>query len=84
MKSGFKNIAFIMLGIAFFSATAQEQKPAEATKQTTLQKDGTDPVCGMKVKKGTTLVSVHKGQEYGFCGKMCKEQFDKKPKKYVK
>ncbi|RFS17659.1 YHS domain-containing protein [Emticicia sp. C21] len=49
-----------------------------------LEKDGKDPVCGMKVKKGTSLVSVNKEKQQGFCSKSCKEKFDKDPEKYIK
>jgi YHS domain-containing protein len=69
-------LLLIILSSFIFLQTTQEPKK--------LEKDGIDPVCLMKVKKGTNLVSIHKGKEYGFCSKMCQEQFDKKPKKFIK
>jgi YHS domain-containing protein len=74
MKKHFASIVLLMI---FFNAISQEPTPA-------LEKDGKDPVCGMKVKKGTTLVSLHKEKQHGFCSKTCKEKFDKDPAKYVK
>lgn len=65
------------------SAIAFQQEPKNE-KTETLAKNGTDPVCKMTVKKGTKLVSTHKEKQYGFCSKMCKDQFDKHPEKFVK
>ncbi|GAB3505991.1 YHS domain-containing protein [Emticicia fontis] len=72
-----KYFAFILFGMIVFNGISQEPTSK-------LEKDGKDPVCGMKVKKGTSLVSVYKEKQHGFCGKSCKEKFDKDPEKYVK
>jgi YHS domain-containing protein len=56
-----------------------EQK---ATEQT-LQADTTDPICKMAVSKGSKQVSIYKGKQVGFCSIVCKEMFDKNPKKYA-
>jgi YHS domain-containing protein len=64
-------------------AIAYQEKPQKG-KSETLAKNSTDPVCKMTVKKGSKLVSTHKEKQYGFCGKMCKDQFDKHPEKFVK
>lgn len=72
-------------------ALTQEPKPKKPdakTKTTTLKvevlrEDGIDPVCNMKVTKGTTSVSTFGGKQYGFCSGMCKERFDKNPDKYL-
>ena len=77
MKRYFALILFVT--IAF---TAISQEPG--IKNATLEKDSKDPVCGMKVKKGTAQISVHKEKQYGFCSKVCKERFDKDPTKYAK
>jgi putative intracellular protease/amidase/YHS domain-containing protein len=44
---------------------------------------GVDPVCHMSVKKGSTITAMHEGKQYGFCSKMCKEQFEKEPKRFL-
>lgn len=43
-----------------------------------------DLVCGMEVEKEQAAgVSNHKGKQYYFCSKHCKERFDQAPEKYV-
>ncbi len=43
-----------------------------------------DPVCGMDVdEKKAAATSTYKGQTYYFCGKGCKNAFDKEPDKYL-
>jgi P-type Cu+ transporter len=46
-----------------------------------------DPVCGMTVDpekaRAAGLVSTHDGQEYFFCGKGCKLDFEEDPAKYL-
>ncbi|MFN3850774.1 MAG: YHS domain-containing protein [Spirosomataceae bacterium] len=83
-----KNVILILtLSVVFISYSSFQtvQEPAKKeTKSTELQKDGTDPVCGMKVKKGSKLVADHKEKQYGFCSKSCQERFTKNPEKYVK
>lgn len=78
-------IISILVGGGFAFCQDKVQEPAKKeTKSTELQKDGTDPVCGMKVKKGSKLVADHKEKQYGFCSKSCQERFTKNPEKYVK
>lgn len=81
-----KYLVLLAFGLCCFGADAQEPvtKSTVQKENKTLDKDGKDPVCGMKVKKGTTLMSVYKEKQHGFCGKTCKERFDKEPEKYVK
>ncbi len=44
-----------------------------------------DPVCGMEVdEKTSSWKSVYEGRTYYFCGRMCKEDFDDNPKKFLK
>ncbi|WP_069658376.1 YHS domain-containing protein [Arcticibacter eurypsychrophilus] len=50
----------------------------------TLKADSKDPICGMPVKKGSTLTVSYQDKVYGFCGKSCKASFSKQPEKYVK
>jgi YHS domain-containing protein len=43
-----------------------------------------DPVCGMQVEEGSAAGrSEHKGREYFFCSRGCKEKFDEAPEKYA-
>ncbi len=43
-----------------------------------------DPVCGMKIKKkDAAATSEHKGKTVYFCNRMCKEEFEKEPEKYM-
>lgn len=42
------------------------------------------PICEMGVDKKSALAEVYKGRTVYFCGKSCKELFDKSPEKYVK
>ncbi|MES2519352.1 MAG: YHS domain-containing protein [Bacteroidota bacterium] len=48
-----------------------------------LKEDAKDPICKMSVAKGTKDVSVYQGKQFGFCSVVCKEMFDKNPKKYA-
>jgi YHS domain-containing protein len=49
----------------------------------TLQNDSIDPICKMAVPKGSKQVANYKGKQVGFCSIVCKEMFDKDPKKYT-
>ena len=40
-----------------------------------------DPVCGKKV--GTDIMAEYEGREYFFCSEECREEFIRKPEKYV-
>jgi len=43
-----------------------------------------DPICGMMVdEQKAAATSSYKGQTYYFCAKVCKENFDKDPEKYL-
>jgi YHS domain-containing protein len=55
----------------------KEAQPARkvAVKSTPLPADDKDPVCFMKVKKGTLLTTSYKGKLYGFCSEYCKGVF---------
>ena len=66
-------------------ATAQVAKPQVGkqtqtvkkvtVKSTPLPADDKDPVCYMKVKKGTLITTSYKGKLYGFCSEHCKGVF---------
>jgi YHS domain-containing protein len=61
---------------------SMKQKPSKQSEP--LKEDGIDPVCKMRVKKGCTITTDHKGKQYGFCAEYCKEKFEEKPEKFVK
>lgn len=42
-----------------------------------------DPVCGMKLDKKQSVKGDYKKKSYAFCSKECKDEFLKKPKKYL-
>jgi YHS domain-containing protein len=42
-----------------------------------------DPVCGMRVDETIAPTSMHDGKQYAFCGKDCKEAFDRDPNRYT-
>jgi YHS domain-containing protein len=42
-----------------------------------------DPVCGVQVEDKTPSTSSYKGQKYAFCGKECKDKFDRNPERYA-
>jgi YHS domain-containing protein len=47
----------------------------------------TDPVCGMTVDieaaRAKGLTSTYRDQEYAFCGRGCKLEFDDDPERYL-
>jgi YHS domain-containing protein len=78
-----KKVMFAICIFVSYKTIAIQQEPKKE-KTEVLEKNGTDPVCKMTVNKGTKMVSTHKGKQYGFCGKMCKETFEKHPEKFTK
>ncbi|MEY4540657.1 MAG: hypothetical protein RLZZ306_2414, partial [Bacteroidota bacterium] len=62
----------------------KKKSPDKQVVSQILREDCKDPICGMPVSKGTKDVSVYKGKQVGFCSIVCKEMFDKSPKKYYK
>ncbi len=42
-----------------------------------------DPVCGMEIGDRKEFGSEHNGTAYYFCSLVCKEKFDKEPKRYA-
>jgi len=77
-----------MLGVVLLlsiSTTKANDKVPTVTLQTdTLKKDGSDPVCKMKVKAGSTRTAVYEKTVYGFCSESCRKKFAVEPKKYIK
>ncbi len=63
--------------------TSQSKSATKQTAKGLLQEDGIDPVCHMKVKAGSDIISIHNGKRYSFCSRMCKEAFEKEPAKFL-
>jgi Cu+-exporting ATPase len=60
-----------------FEAERREEEPEMMGK-------AIDPVCGMKIKKkDAAATSQYQGKTIYFCNKMCKEEFDKEPEKFM-
>ena len=62
---------------------SQETKKAPAKLNVKVVNEE-DPICGMKTAQFLKDTAVYKGKTYGFCNKLCKEEFKKNPKKYAK
>src|ERR1700687_2714414 len=43
-----------------------------------------DPVCGMRVDRGTQYRSTLEGREFLFCSERCRERFRANPTQYIK
>ena len=42
-----------------------------------------DPVCKMKVRNESKIISNYKGNEYRFCSEDCRKAFELDPEKYI-
>jgi transcriptional regulator GlxA family with amidase domain/YHS domain-containing protein len=87
------NMGIVVGAINQKSTNKKTKKPikksnAKMTKNEEVIKDflaeETDPVCKMHIDKNTKQLSEYKGRKVGFCSIVCKEMFDKSPKKYFK
>jgi YHS domain-containing protein len=63
--------------------THEPKQSMQVTGNDVLKQDGIDPVCHMKVKKGSTITTVHNGKQYGFCNETCKMRFLKSPGEFL-
>ena len=82
-------VAFVAISILSSCQQTPETKKGHDHKKTTQKLDvkvvnEEDPICGMKTAKFLKDTAVYKGKTYGFCNKLCKEEFKKNPKKYAK
>lgn|GEM_PF-4297030 len=77
---------FLLLFVVCITVSAQSTTRSEVKKVTSpakktevkvipLPADDKDPVCFMKVKKGSLLTTRYKGKLYGFCSDHCKAVF---------
>ncbi len=89
-----KNIVYILLLVLVLSSCKKEESKKEV-KETSFEKptnalnnlkynNKIDFYCQMDiVKYGVSDTVTYKGKLYGFCSKMCKDEFLKTPKKYL-
>ncbi|WP_077729666.1 YHS domain-containing protein [Methylocaldum sp. 14B] len=42
-----------------------------------------DPVCGMEVDPDQGYAKMYRGREYRFCARVCLDQFDAHPKRFL-
>lgn len=77
-------LLLLLSSAAFKSSGNPELFSAPQAQADTLKTDARDPVCGMKVKKGSTLTHTHNKVVYGFCSAGCKKKFVNNPDKYLK
>jgi uncharacterized protein len=63
------NIAFTLVAASLFGLT--------------LRRGARDPVCGMRVDRGTALTADYRGKRYFFCGSGCRSKFEADPERYV-
>ena len=88
-----KKIIVILFSVLLFASCKNEEKIE--VKETSFEKpvnplndlkyDNTiDFYCKMDIKKfGVSDTVTYKGKLYGFCSKMCKDEFVKTPEKYL-
>jgi YHS domain-containing protein len=82
-----KEIIFVLGSVLLLNTVVVHANQGIATltvRLDTLKKDGTDPVCKMKVKAGNTRTAVYEKTMYGFCSESCRKKFAIEPKKYIK
>jgi YHS domain-containing protein len=89
-----KNIIYLVFLFLAFSSCKKETVKEEVKKTSfvkpsnplnTLKYDNkVDFYCQMDIAKyGVSDTATYKGKLYGFCSKMCKEEFLKTPEKYL-
>ncbi len=86
------SVAALFAGALFFGNAKQPvtnfSNHTTAAADTSIKKinlaSKKDPVCGMSVEHRYADTATHNNKVYGFCSKMCKSDFVKDPKKYIK
>jgi len=69
---------------AMGGASEVEEKEEKREEEPVMMGKAIDPVCGMKIKKkDAAATSEYNGKTIYFCNKMCKEEFDKEPDKFM-
>jgi YHS domain-containing protein len=92
-----KKIVYIMLSLLILSSCKKEEvkKEMKEEKEVGFEKPSNplndlkydnkiDFYCNMDITKyGVSDTVAYKGKLYGFCSKMCKDEFVKTPEKYL-
>ena len=86
-----KNLVFV--GAVVFALVSCEKKNLEVKHVSEMESglkisakvvNEEDPVCHMKTAEHLSDTLTYKGQVYGFCSSMCKDEFKKNPDSYLK
>jgi YHS domain-containing protein len=89
-----KKIVYILMALLILSSCKKEEVKKEV-KETSFEKpknplndlkyeNKIDFYCQMDIEKfGVSDTVTYKGKLYGFCSKMCKDEFIKMPEKYL-
>ncbi|MDQ1098563.1 MULTISPECIES: YHS domain-containing protein [Chryseobacterium] len=88
-----KHLFLTFLTSVSLCACAQEAPKVKHKKTVTLSEqelknikvvNAEDPVCHMKTAEFLKDTAVYQHKTYGFCSASCKEEFKKRPAKYVR
>ncbi|MGX9984878.1 YHS domain-containing protein [Chryseobacterium sp. POL2] len=86
-----KNLAFILFAVSLVACNKEKNlEVKQVTEMETGNKiniqvaNAEDPICNMKTAEHLSDTLTYKGEVYGFCGPMCKEEFKKNPDSYLK
>ena len=85
MKFIFSTILMMTSLLSCSQQTAEVHKVNPSQKKTKMNiVNKVDPICNMKVDGTVKDTAIYEGKAYGFCNPMCKQEFKKSPKKYIK
>jgi len=83
----------VLIGAVVFALVSCEKKNLEVKHASEMESglqisakvvNEEDPVCQMKTAEHLSDTLTYKGQVYGFCSSMCKDEFKKTPDSYLK
>lgn len=86
MKLIFSTILMMTSLLSCSQKTTEVHKVNPSQKKTPKIKivNKVDPICNMEVDGTVKDTAMYQGKAYGFCNPMCKQEFKKSPKKYIK
>ena len=80
-------IALVALSLLSFNNaknnSSQKEPDIKSRIKETQLASKKDPVCGMPAYKFLNDTTMYQKKIYGFCGKSCKNEFLKTPKKFI-
>ena len=83
----------VLIGAAIIALASCEKKNLEVQHASEMESglkitakvvNKEDPICHMKTAEHLSDTLTYKGQVYGFCSSMCKDEFKKNPDSYLK